>query len=116
MKNEHSKFIHKLQNLFLNLFAPRNCVGCQKINEVLCKNCLNSSFKFGGSCVFCNFRNNTGKICGQCQKKFSVPILQILWAGEYKNTLKNAIRELKYKKRKELAKPLGELIFKKFLE
>ena len=115
MKNEHSKLIHKLQNLFLNLFAPRNCVGCQKINEVLCKNCLNSSYKFGGACVFCNFRNNTGKICQQCLPVRS-GIDRMLWVGEYKNALKNAIQELKYKKRKELTKPLAELLYKKFRE
>ena len=117
MKNELTKLIHKLQNLFLGLFAPRNCSGCQKRDEILCEDCLNFSFRFGASCVFCNQRNNTGKICKQCQNidiSTCRNIDRMLWVGEYKNALKNAIQELKYKKRKELAKPLAELLRKKF--
>ena len=100
-----------------NILAPRYCAGCSKIGEMICKNCADKSQKQGASCVFCNQRNGTGKICAKCfGANEDRPIDRILWVGEYKNALKNAVWELKYKKRKELAKPLAKLIFKKFTE
>ena len=116
MKNEIKAIVHKLKTFTLDVFAPRKCAGCKKRNESFCAECSRQSFKYGAGCVFCNFRNNTGKICRQCQKQYSAPILQILWAGEYKHPVKNAVKELKYRSRLELAKPLAELIYKKFIE
>lgn len=116
METKIRKLIHKYQNHFLDLLAPRNCTGCNERNEILCDKCLRISFKPGGSCVFCNFRNNTGKICRECRKIYEPGFEKIFWAGEYGKALKNAVIELKYKKRKELAEPLGQLIFKKFKE
>jgi len=116
MENDIKAIIHKLKTFALDIFAPRKCSGCGKIDESFCADCARESFKYGAGCVFCNFRNNTGKICKQCQKQYSAPILRIFWAGEYKHPVKNAVKELKYKKRLELAQPLGELIYKKFTE
>lgn len=116
METKIRKLIHKYKSYFLDLLAPRNCAGCNKKGEILCQECLNLSFKLGGSCVFCNQRNNTGRVCKECRKKYEPAFEQSLWAGKYTNALKNAVWEFKYKKRKELAKPFGELIFKKFRE
>lgn len=116
MPNDIKAIIRKFKNFALDIFAPRKCAGCGKRNETFCAECLRQSFKYGAGCVFCNFRNNTGKICRQCQTKYEAPIFQILWASEYKNPVKNAVKELKYRQRTELAQPLGMLIYKKFLE
>lgn len=103
----------------MDAVAPRHCAGCRAEKEILCAECIDASFRFGASCVFCNFRNNTGRICLTCQNidisKFRY-IERALWAGEYKNALKSAVWELKYGKRKELASPLGKIIFQKFKE
>ena len=116
MKIKPRILIHKYKNYFLDLFAPRNCAGCGKEKEILCENCIVLSFRFKASCVFCNFRNSTGTICKPCKEFYKSEFKKVLWAGEYKNALKNAIWELKYRKRRELAKPLGKLIYKKFVE
>ena len=116
MTSDIKTIIHKFKKLALDIFAPRKCAGCKKRNESFCAGCVRESFKYGAGCVFCNFRNNTGKICKQCRIKYEAPVFQILWAGEYKQPVKNAVKELKYKKRLELAQPLGELIYRKFTE
>ncbi len=116
MKQWFNALIHKLVNSFLDLLAPRYCAGCLKEKEIFCNFCSNFSFRYGASCVFCNFRNNNGKICTKCKKDWKPNFFQVLWVGSYFGALKNAITELKYKKRKELIVPLAELIFKKFKE
>lgn len=42
--------------------------------------------------------------------------LNVLWAGRYDWALREAVRQLKYRKRKELAEPLANLLYKKFKE
>lgn len=116
MENDIKDLIHKFKKLILDIFAPRKCAGCKKRNESFCAECSYKSFKYGAGCVFCNFRNNTGKICRNCQKKYNSQIFQILWASEYEQPIKNAVKELKYKGRLELINPLGKLIYKKFIE
>ncbi len=116
IKTKLKSFIHTAPDIILDLLAPRKCAGCKKEKEILCKECVDSSFKFGASCVFCNFKNNTGRICAQCRKTNNPNFERVLWTGEYKNALKNSIWELKYKQRKELAAPLAALLYKKFLE
>lgn len=106
----------KISNLILDILAPRHCVGCKKEKEIICCSCAEESFKYSGSCIFCNQRNGTGKICFSCKKIYNPRFERVLWVGKYKNALKNAVWELKYKQRRELAKPLGKLIFKKFKE
>ncbi len=116
MENSIKSVVHKLKKIALDILAPRKCAGCGKSGESFCSECGKESFKYGAGCVFCNFRNNTGKICRTCKIKYEAPVLQILWAGEYKNPVKNAVKELKYRGRTELAGPLAELLHKKFLE
>ena len=103
---------NKWVKIILEILAPRTCAGCGKSEETFCSLCAKTAYKFGASCIFCNQRNGTGRICPKEGRLTE----RMFWAGEYKDALKNAIWELKYKKRKELAKPLAKLIFKKFIE
>lgn len=105
-----------ISKFILNIISPRACAGCKKEKEIFCAKCADEAFKYGGACIFCNQRNGTGKICSLCKKTYEPVFKKTLWAGEYKNALKIAIWELKYKQRHELTKPLGKLIFKKFSE
>ena len=107
----------------LDIFLPRSCVGCGKANEALCDACREVFYKFGGQCLFCGFRNKTSKICQTCLSKSdfnrsrrSLAIKQVLWTGRYESGLKEAIWQLKYKKRKELADPLAKMLVQKFDE
>ncbi|OGF61941.1 hypothetical protein A2926_00475 [Candidatus Giovannonibacteria bacterium RIFCSPLOWO2_01_FULL_44_40] len=111
----------KLIHTFLNLILPRSCAGCGAKNEIFCGNCQLASYKRGAQCLFCGFRNQTGAVCQSCKNvKHSMfdktAVKHVLWVGRYDGALKEAIWQFKYKKRKELAAPLAEMLWNKFLE
>jgi len=112
MKTDWKNNIHMFSALILNLILPRSCAGCGKSNEAFCENCQGISYKYGAHCLICGFRNNDGKICYE----HLLGKLNVLWAGRYDGALREAVRQLKYRKRKELAEPLGNLLYKKFKE
>lgn len=112
MKTGWKNNIHTLGSRILNLILPRYCAGCKKSNEAFCENCLALSYKYGAHCLICGQRNNSGKICPE----HLMGRLNILWAGRYDGALREAVRQLKYRKRKELAEPLANLLCKKFKE
>lgn len=96
----------------LNLILPRKCAGCEAESEVFCRKCVEASYKRGAQCLLCGFRNKDGRICYGCFKKSG----QVLWSGRYDGALREAIWQFKYQKRKELARPLAEMLWKKFTE
>lgn len=97
----------------LSLILPRNCASCGRTNETFCESCKADSYKNGAQCLICGFRNNDGRFCAECAPG---NIKRVLWAGRYDGALKEAIWQFKYQKRKELARPLAEMLWKKFLE
>ncbi|MDO8523493.1 MAG: ComF family protein [bacterium] len=99
----------------LDFLIPRRCAGCGGDNEVFCRACRAASFQKSAGCILCGFRNNTGEFCPDCKRKFAPPLKSVLWAGRYDGELKKAIWELKYGKRRELARPLAEMLAEKFL-
>lgn len=105
--------IHKALVSVLGLILPRYCAGCGKEDEAFCGSCELASYKTGAQCVFCGFRNGAGKICNE---HVTSPLKHVLWAGRYDGPLKEAIWQFKYKKRKELARPFAEMLWKKFCE
>lgn len=98
----------------LNMILPRYCAGCAAESEIFCRNCVEASYKTGAQCLICGFRNHTGKLCYKCKSGNSLG--KILWSGRYDGALREAIWQFKYKKRKELARPLAEMLWKKFTE
>ncbi len=116
------KLIHTKLALILDLLIPRRCLGCHQENESWCRSCQEKSFAYGAHCIWCGHRNNTGAVCPSHRKEALFPhrgknnIKQILWAGRYREEIKKAILDLKYKGRRELAKPLGQMLARKFKE
>ena len=106
----------KLLNEMLDIILPRKCAGCEAPREVFCETCQASSYQKNAQCLFCGFRNHSGELCKECKKKFGTPLKKVLWAGRYDGELKKAIWALKYGRRKELSKPLGAMLAKKFLD
>ena len=107
----NTNLIHTL----LEFVLPRKCAGCEAPKEIFCGLCRQTSYAPGAQCLICGFRNKTGKIC-YAHPLIEVGLQSVLWAGRYDGELKEAIWQLKYKKRKELARPLAEMMFKKFCE
>lgn len=122
----NGKFISlagKIGLQFIDLLLPRACAGCGASNESFCPECRERAYKKGAVCAVCGFRNSTGDFCGACRRSkllrdagIPAALKSVLWAGKYENILKNAVMEMKYKKRRELAEPLGMMLRKKFAE
>lgn len=112
MKGTWEKLIH----MFLDVFLPQRCLKCDASGEAFCAYCQKASYKTGGQCLICGFRNGTGKFCPPCRKLSTSDVDRVLWAGRYDGALKDAVWELKYKNRKALAKPLASMLFQKFCE
>ncbi len=101
---------------FLDLILPRSCAGCRRAREAFCELCQTKSFQKYFGCLICGARNQTGSFCtGSCRKKTPLSIKRVYWAGRYDDELKDAIWQLKYKKRREIAEPLGTMLAQKFL-
>ena len=98
----------------LDFLIPRRCAGCGKSNEAFCPVCRKASLQKSAGCLLCGFRNNTGEFCSDCRRKYAPPLKSVIWAGRYDGELKKALWELKYGKRRELARPLAEMLAEKF--
>ncbi len=122
MPKNIKSIIHTASTWALELIIPRKCAGCGQEKEVFCQNCENTSYKKGAQCLFCGFRNSTGKFCPECRSPSLMEVRlpsnfnQVLWAGKYDGPLRKAVLGLKYGKRKELATELGKIIYRKFIE
>lgn len=109
---------HKsIANIFAHIadfIIPRRCAGCKKPRETLCALCAKECFEPWIRCFVCGARCKTGSFCpGSCRAKTPTVLKKIYWAGPYDGALREAIWQLKYKKRTELAEPLGKLLAQK---
>ena len=106
----------RLLDKVLDLIITRKCAGCGKPSEVFCESCASTSYTPRVACLFCGQRNHAGEVCAACKRRSETPLYRVLWAGRYDDELKKAVWALKYEKRKEMAKPLSELLARKFFE
>lgn len=100
----------------LDFIIPRKCAGCGRPSEIFCRACFSASYSDKTACLFCGSRNRAGEVCASCRRRAKTPLRNVLWAGRYDDELKKAIWALKYGKRREMAKPLGEMLARKFFD
>ena len=107
-----SRIQEKIKKILLDLFLPKQCLGCKQPDTYLCRACFNSiSLYPNNTCFFCKRITWQGKICIECQKQNYLD--RVISATEYKNPLvQELIRNFKYHYVKELAKPLSKLLIK----
>ena len=99
----------------VDLIIPRRCAGCKNPHEPLCVSCAKEHFEPWVRCFICGARRKTGSFCPvTCRAKTPKALKKIYWAGPYNGALREAVWQLKYKRRKELAEPLGKLLAQKF--
>ena len=102
----------KIRKFFLDLFFPKNCLGCKQPDTYLCRDCFNKiPLASNNACFFCEEITGQGRICINCKKEKYLD--RIISASEYKNPLvRELIRAFKYHYVRELASPLSQLLIK----
>lgn len=103
---------NKIKKFFLDLFFPKNCLGCKQPDTYLCRDCFNKiPLTLNNTCFFCEGITGQGRICINCKKDKYLD--RIISASEYKNPLVGElIRAFKYHYVQELAEPLSQLLIK----
>lgn len=90
--------------LILDILFPKKCVGCKKEGGYFCQDCIGNILQTDLVCPKCDRLAMGGQTHPICKDKFG---LDGLWSlGVYKDPLRSAIQQLKYKGVKELAEIL----------
>jgi competence protein ComFC len=107
-----SLLTNKIKKFFLDLFFPKNCLGCKQPDTYLCRDCFNKiPLAPNYSCFFCEKITGQGRICIGCkQEKY---LDRVISASEYRNPLvRELIRAFKYHYVRELTTPLSQLVIR----
>jgi len=109
-KDSMKKSLAKIKKLFLDLFFPQFCVGCNTEGFLLCKKCEKNIIKIGEQvCPSCLRLNKNGKICQKCAKNFEINGVLV---GAYfeEGPIKEMIHNFKYNHALELKKNLAKIM------
>lgn len=91
-------------NLILDLLFPKKCVGCGEPDTYFCKDCVSNILQTDLVCPRCERLAVGGGTHSICKRRFG---LDGLWSlGIYRDCLRQAIKQLKYGRAKELAEVL----------
>jgi len=94
----------------LDLLFPKKCVSCGSFGEYFCNNCIKRlSFLEQQICPVCERNAIGGKTHLRCKRVLSLDGLTSI--VDYKNPVKEAIYQLKYKFTKDLANDLVNILF-----
>ncbi len=97
----------RLGQRFLDLLFPPRCVGCRQMGTWICSSCLDRVGRRGPSCERCG-RPPAPGLCRSCREDWPLTGLQAPFFFE--GVVQKAVHELKYRGRRVLAEPLGELL------
>ena len=99
---------HNDMNVILDLLFPKKCVGCKSSGSYFCQDCVSNILQTDLVCPKCEKLAVGGQTHPICQRKFG---LDGLWSlGIYKNPLREAIKQLKYRKVSEIAPVLVDIL------
>lgn len=104
----------QLQEVVLDLFFPRRCVGCGKSGEFLCVDCVRKLPRLlPPFCEKCAKPESSGGLCSTCWGT-QTAIDGIRSPFRFDGVVRNAIHDLKYHNLKSLAGCLAELLAEYF--
>ena len=105
-------WLNRIKKIFLDLFFPKHCLGCNLPDTYLCRDCFSKiQIIENNTCFFCGKITWQGKICINCAKENGLD--RLIAATEYKNPLvRDLIKAFKYHYTKELSSPLSKLLIK----
>ena len=87
---------------------PKKCVGCKKMGSYFCQDCVGNISQTDLVCPKCERLAVGGQTHPICKRRFG---LDGLWSlGIYENPLREAIKQLKYRKVTEIAAVLVDIL------
>ncbi len=96
----------------LDLLFPPHCAGCGQWGALLCARCEAAiAFISPPVCPLCGRPEPTASRCFLCRRE-PPPLAAIRSAALFEGPVRQAIYQLKYRGRRELARPLGMLMAK----
>ncbi len=100
----------KLFGLAVDSFFPRRCVGCGKVGDFLCPECLGKLPRLlKPLCPSCGRPQASGIVCSDCRRRQTV-IDGIRSLFRFDDVIRNAIHQLKYRNLKAISPCLAELL------
>lgn len=95
-------------NVILDLLFPKKCIGCKKLDTYFCEGCISDILQTDLVCPVCERLAMGGQTHPVCKRRFG---LDGLWSlGIYQNPLREAIKQLKYRKISDLAGVLVDIL------
>jgi len=104
-KNKIREGLKSIGNFFLDIFFPRNCLGCGKEGKYICENCRTFLGEAPLICPVCGRGSFSGQRHIDCPSRYQLDGLVALW--EYEGLIKTAIHYIKYRK---LGDAVSELV------
>lgn len=101
--------LSQFKNALFDLLFPPRCIGCGSNDGFLCLSCAQSLPKLSPPyCLRCGMPAGGGSVCSQCTKLVAIDGIRSPFL--YRGLAREAIIQLKYKRIKALAEPLGQLL------
>ena len=101
----------QLQNLVVDFFFPRRCIGCGKVGNFLCVGCLQRLPRIlPPFCLKCGKPESSGGFCSTCWG-WQAEIDGIRSPFRFEGVVRQAIHQLKYQNLRALAAPLAGLLW-----
>src|SRR3990167_9026493 len=98
----------KLGDLVLSVFFPRRCVGCGKVGTNYCPRCIKKIELLPQFCIACKRPSFDGSTHFGCKRPLMLD--GVFAFSHYKDSMKRAIRLLKYHSVSDLTETLGGLL------
>jgi len=100
----------KLAGLAVDSFFPRRCVGCGKVGNFLCPDCLRKLPRLlAPLCPKCGRPQASGIVCPSCRQR-QIEIDGIRSLFRFDDVIQKAIHQLKYRNLKAISPCLAELL------
>ncbi len=93
---------------FLDLIFPKNCLGCNKEGNYICRECLLKVRTLPQACPYCERASIDGFTHTRCRREHGLDGLTSVW--KYEGVIKKAIWALKFKYATEIATELQSYI------
>ncbi|MHB8085329.1 MAG: ComF family protein [Dehalococcoidia bacterium] len=102
-------WLKQLRSEVIDLFFPRECIGCGKIGGFICYNCAKKLPKiYPPLCQRCGRPESSGRYCKECWGKLNNRIDAVRSVFVFEGTIRAAIHELKYRNLRAISVNLGE--------